>query len=54
MLYIMLGIIIVLLTFNAVGSTSADNDKEGARIMGTFFAAIMAIVLSALYFFFFR
>ena len=51
MLYIMLGFIIVLLTFVAVGSVAADNDKEGARTMGIVFSVAIAAVLGAAYFF---
>ena len=53
MLYIMLGTIIFLLTFIALGSMN-DSEGESTFIMGMVINVILGIVLGTIYYFFFR
>lgn len=50
----MLGVVIFLLTFCALGSITPDEEKNEAFMMGWFVNIFLAIVLGVIYYFFFR
>jgi hypothetical protein len=54
MLYIMLGTIIFLLTFCAVGGITPDEEKNVAYTMSWIIGIVLIVVLGAVYYFFFR
>lgn len=54
MLYLMLGTIIFLLTFCALGSVTPDAYKDDAHIMGWVVNIFLAIILGGIYYFFLR
>ena len=54
MLYVMLGTIIILLTFCAVGSGTSDDDKGAVFLISSVISVLIIGVLLGVYYFFFR